>query len=96
MTAEYVHGKTGLDGPQLPEPDMPLQPLHGVDFIVETLLAEPAGDVTLCALGPLTNIGLALQQALFTQAQGGLAQVVVSREGVLYQLGQGRIVDQIQ
>lgn len=63
VTAEYVHGKTGLDGPQLPEPDMPLQPLHGVDFIVETLLAEPAGEVTLCALGPLTNIGLALQQA---------------------------------
>ena len=52
VTAEYVHGKTGLDGPQLPEPDMPLQPLHGVDFIVETLLAEPAGDVTLCTLGP--------------------------------------------
>ncbi|MEX3011233.1 nucleoside hydrolase [Hoeflea sp. TYP-13] len=63
VTAEYVHGKTGLDGPVLPEPDMPLQPLHGVDFIVETLLSEPAGDVTLCTLGPLTNIGLALQQA---------------------------------
>ena len=63
VTAEYVHGKSGLDGPVLPEPDMPLQPLHGVDFIVETLLAEPAGEVTLCTLGPLTNIGLALQQA---------------------------------
>lgn len=63
VTAEYVHGKTGLDGPVLPQPDMPLQPLHGVDFIVETLLAEPAGQVTLCTLGPLTNIGLALQQA---------------------------------
>ncbi|MCY6382774.1 nucleoside hydrolase [Hoeflea prorocentri] len=63
VTAEYVHGKSGLDGPQLPEPDMPLQPLHGVDFIVETLLAEPAGEVTICALGPLTNLALALQQA---------------------------------
>lgn len=63
VTAEYVHGKTGLDGPDLPDPEMPLQSLHGVDFIVETLLSEAAGEVTLCTLGPLTNIGLALQQA---------------------------------
>ncbi len=60
VTAEDVHGKTGLNGPALPEPTMPLQEQHGVDFIVETLLAEPAGDVTLCPLGPLTNIALAL------------------------------------
>ncbi|MCB1457991.1 MAG: nucleoside hydrolase, partial [Nitratireductor sp.] len=32
VTAEYVHGKTGLDGPDLPEPQMPLQETHGVDF----------------------------------------------------------------
>jgi purine nucleosidase len=63
VTAENVHGKTGLDGPNLPDPVMPLQPLHGVDFIVETILKEPPGEVTLCTLGPLTNIGLALQQA---------------------------------
>jgi len=63
VTAEYLHGKTGLDGPVLPDPVMPLQPMHGVDFIVETVLAEPPGDVTICTLGPLTNIGLALQQA---------------------------------
>lgn len=63
ITAEYLHGKTGLDGPVLPDPEMPLQPQHGVDFIVDTILREPAGEVTLCTLGPLTNIGLALQQA---------------------------------
>ncbi len=60
VTAEYIHGRTGLDGPDLPEPTMPLQSQHGVDFIVETLMTRPAGTVTLCTLGPLTNIGLAL------------------------------------
>ena len=60
MTAEHVHGKTGLDGPDLPEPTMPLQARHGVDFIVETLMASKAGEITLCPLGPLTNIALAL------------------------------------
>ena len=59
-TAEHVHGKTGLNGPELPEPTMPLQNQHAVDFIVETLMAEPAGTVTLCPLGPLTNVALAL------------------------------------
>ena len=60
VTAEEVHGKTGLNGPQLPEPTIQLQPQHGVDWIVETLMAEPAGSITLCPLGPLTNIALAM------------------------------------
>ena len=59
-TAEEVHGKTGLNGPDLPEPKMPLQEQHAVDFIVETLMREKEGTVTLCPLGPLTNIALAL------------------------------------
>jgi len=60
VTAEYVHGQSGLNGPVLPEPTMPVEPQHAVDFIVETLMREPEGTITLCALGPLTNIGLAL------------------------------------
>ncbi|MFU0505949.1 nucleoside hydrolase [Pseudaminobacter sp. NGMCC 1.201702] len=60
VTAEEVHGESGLNGPQLPEPTMPLQARHAVDFIIETLLEEEAGTVTLCPLGPLTNIALAL------------------------------------
>ncbi|RLL63926.1 nucleoside hydrolase [Paenirhodobacter hankyongi] len=63
VTAEYVHGKTGLDGIALPEPAMALQPGHAVDFLIETLRREPAGTVTLCPLGPLTNIATALQKA---------------------------------
>lgn len=60
VTAEEVHGKTGLDGPVLPEPAMKLQEKHAVDFLVETLMREESGAITLCALGPLTNVALAL------------------------------------
>lgn len=60
VTAEHVHGATGLDGPVLPEPTMPLDPRHGVDFIVEAVMSSPPGSLTLCALGPLTNIAMAI------------------------------------
>lgn len=63
VTAEYVHGKTGLDGPQLADPVMPLQAQHGVDFIIDTLRAEASRTVTLCPLGPLTNIATAFLKA---------------------------------
>ena len=63
VTAEHVHGKTGLDGPVLPDPTMPLAEGHAVDFIIDTLRREPAGSVTLCPLGPLTNIATAFQRA---------------------------------
>ncbi len=63
VTAEYVHGKTGLDGIELPSPTMPLQDAHAVDFLIETLRAQPSGAVTLCPLGPLTNIAVAFQRA---------------------------------
>ena len=59
-TAEHVHGQTGLDGPVWPEPKMPLQKQHAVDFIVDTLMTHEAGIITLCVLGPMTNIALAL------------------------------------
>jgi purine nucleosidase len=63
VTAEHVHGKTGLDGMDLPEPTMPLQARHAVDFLIDTLRAEPAGTVTLVPIGPLTNIATALTRA---------------------------------
>ncbi|MDK3016373.1 nucleoside hydrolase [Pseudodonghicola flavimaris] len=63
VTAEHVHGKTGLDGPKLPDPAMELQPQHAVAFLIETLRRAPAGTVTLCPLGPLTNIARAFQEA---------------------------------
>ena len=63
VTAEHVHGNTGLDGATLPEPLVGLQPQHGVDFLVETLLAHAPGEVTICTLGPLTDVALALIRA---------------------------------
>jgi purine nucleosidase len=45
------------------DPTMALQDQHAVDFIIETLRREPAGTVTLCPLGPLTNVAKAMQQA---------------------------------
>jgi len=63
VTAEYVHGKTGLDGPQLDAPTMPLQAQHAVDWIIETCRAAPPKSITLCPLGPLTNIATAFTRA---------------------------------
>lgn len=63
ITAEYVHGKTGLDGPTLPDPQIEVQPQHGVDFIIEALRTHEKGAITLCPLGPLTNIATAFTRA---------------------------------
>ena len=63
VTAEHVHGRTGLDGPVMDEPVMALQAQHAVDFIVETLRHEPTGTVTICPLGPLTNVAAAFLKA---------------------------------
>jgi purine nucleosidase len=63
VTAEHVHGKTGLDGPTLPNPEMPLQEQHAVDFIIETVRNNKAGTITLCPLGPLTNIATAIEKS---------------------------------
>ncbi|OED47926.1 nucleoside hydrolase [Rhodobacteraceae bacterium (ex Bugula neritina AB1)] len=63
VTAEHVHGQTGLDGPELWEPQMPLAAGNGVDFIIDTLRHETPGTVTLCTLGPLTNIAAAFNTA---------------------------------
>jgi purine nucleosidase len=63
VIADYVHGKTGLDGYDLPEPATPLAESHAVDAIVEILRARPPGTVTLCAVGPLTNLAMAMVKA---------------------------------
>ncbi len=59
-TAEYVHGPTGIDGTDLPEPAIEPALGHGVDFIIDTCLAAADGEITICPLGPLTNIGTAI------------------------------------
>ena len=61
VTAEHVHGKTGIDGIDIIEPQTPLADGHAVDFIIETVAAHPE-PVTLVPTGPLTNIGAAIER----------------------------------
>lgn len=84
VTAEHVHGKTGLDGPDLPEPTMPLAPGHAVDFIIDTLRTQSEGDVTICPLGPLTNIATALLRA--PDIAGKLREIVLMG-GAYFEVG---------
>jgi len=55
--AAYVHGETGLDGPELPPPAREPVPEHAVDFIAARLEERP---LTLVPTGPLTNVALLL------------------------------------
>ena len=60
--AANIHGESGLEGPTFAgEPDVPLDPRHAVDLIIELLLAS-GGDIMLVPTGPLTNIGLAMRR----------------------------------
>ena len=61
IVAPEIHGESGLDGPVLPEPSVALDPRHGVDLLVETVMAHEPGTVTLVPTGPLTNIALAMR-----------------------------------
>lgn len=60
ITAEYVHGSTGLDGADLPDPVTAVTPGHAVDRIIDLLLEHDQGTITLCPLGPLTNVAQAM------------------------------------
>jgi purine nucleosidase len=60
VTAEHVHGETGLAGVQLEEPKVELANGHAVDFLIKTLVNARPASVTLCLLGPMTNLAAAL------------------------------------
>ena len=78
-TAEDVHGSTGLDGCGLPEPTMPLQSTHAVDWIVDTLMSAQSAKVTLCTLGPLTNIAMAMVKE--PRVTGRIGEIVMMGGG---------------
>ena len=63
VTAEKVHGRTGIDGVEITEPVLPLQEQNAVDFIVDTLRAADDDTITLVPTGPLTNIATAITKA---------------------------------
>ena len=62
ITAEYIHGNTGIDGVDVFEPETSLMEQHAVDFIIETLLQAESLSVTVVPTGPLTNIGTAIER----------------------------------
>ena len=62
-SAAHVHGSDGLKGADLPAPSLAAQARHAVAFLADTLDAAAPRSITLCALGPLTNLALALSQS---------------------------------
>src|SRR5947199_5794250 len=75
VSAAYFHAEHGLGRLTLPEPGTPLRPEHAVAFLIETLRQAEPGTVTLCALGPLTNIAVALVMA--PDIAGRIAELVL-------------------
>jgi inosine-uridine nucleoside N-ribohydrolase len=83
FVAAYVHGETGLDGPDLPPPQREPIAQHAVDF-----LAEHVAEATLVAVGPLTNVALLLarypgarpQQLVIMGGSIGLGNVTPAAE----------------
>ncbi|GGJ81579.1 nucleoside hydrolase [Deinococcus aquiradiocola] len=62
LSAESVHGQSGLDGPLLPSPTRQAEDLHAALFMIAAVRARP-GEVTLLPTGPLTNVALAFRLA---------------------------------
>jgi purine nucleosidase len=62
VTAEMIHGETGINGIEVFEPKTPLNEMHAVNYLVETLLAADDASITLVPTGPLTNIGTAIER----------------------------------
>ncbi len=78
-TAEYVHGPSGIDGADLPDASWPPSPGHGVDVIVEACMASVDDPITLCPIGPLTNVATALVKQPAIVA--GIAEIVLMGGG---------------
>jgi purine nucleosidase len=61
LLAPETHGDSGLGYAKLPEPRAAPILQHGIDFLIETILAAP-GEITLLAIAPLTNVALAIRK----------------------------------
>ncbi|KAE9412571.1 hypothetical protein Angca_007899, partial [Angiostrongylus cantonensis] len=84
VTAEHVHGETGLNGVELPAPKRSPEPTHAVDYLVDTLRKHDPGEITLCVLGPITNIAMALIKAPDIAAKIG---EIVWMAGAYFEVG---------
>lgn len=63
VTAEHVHGPTGLDGSNLDDPTRVAVDETAAALMIRELRARPSGSVTLATLGPLTNVAQVLRDA---------------------------------
>jgi purine nucleosidase len=79
VTAEHVHGETGLDGVPLDEPKVELANGHAVDFLIKALGNARPASITLCLLGPMTNLAAALVQD--PDIRRGIKEVVLMGGG---------------
>ncbi len=61
IVSDGAHGKTGIDGAVLPDPKMPIQKQHAVDFIIDALKSHPQ-PITIFLTGPLTNMAMAINK----------------------------------
>lgn len=61
LLAPETHGDKGLGYAQLPEPRAKPTVQHGSDFLIEQIMSSP-GEITLVAIGPLTNVALAIRK----------------------------------
>ena len=74
VTAEHVHGKTGIDGAELADPVTALQSQHAVEWMIETLLAAGEREITICPVGPMTNVATVLEAA--PEAAANIREIV--------------------
>jgi len=74
IVAAEIHGASGLDGVDWPEPTVPVEPRHAVDVILDEAADAPDG-LTLVAVGPLTNVATALERD--ASLAGRLARISV-------------------
>ena len=79
VTAEQVHGETGLAGVPLEEPGVELANGHAVDFLIKALVNAWPATITLCLLGPMTNLAAALVQE--PDIRRGIKEVVLMGGG---------------
>ncbi len=75
LTAEHVHGPEGIDGLDLFEPKRPIETVHAVDYLIEELTRCGEGGLTIVAVGPLTNLAVALVKA--PKIAAGIKELVI-------------------
>ena len=74
LLAPETHGDTGLGYAKLPEPQSKPIGQHGSDFLLEQIMSNP-GEITLVAIGPLTNVALAIRQE--PRVVGALKELII-------------------